>query len=286
MNKYIARFWIVFVGTMSFPIYGNSCANIKKACLGAGFKDGGIHEGLGLRAHCINPIIQGVAHPPGAKKPLPEVALSEVENCKKKSPTFGRGAVGSEIQLPAPEATGTQPPPSDGSGMKIKKTVTYSATSAIKYYKFIKTTPLPQGTSYLSKLTGKVRLDQNGVYTLSLNSIMITPKCPVENQVPFINYDKTFYNYLGPVRYNLAQFILRGTSQSQLNFKFPSPIPVSGCLIVLLDGGPLSGTSTFKMTADLALEFDQSDSAKHARNPVLLSTGTEFSPDSGPGKTG
>lgn len=166
----------------------------------------------------------------------------------------------------------------DGNLMKVKKSVTYSASSSIRYYKFIKTAALPKGTSYLSKISGKVRLQQSGDYSLSLNSIMIAPRCPTENQVPFLYYDKTFSNYMGPVQYNLAQFILRGTSAAALDYTFPSPIPVSGCIVFIFDGGPLSGTATFTMSADLKLEFDDSASAKHSRNPVLLSSGHEFFP--------
>jgi hypothetical protein len=262
MNKTFLYLNILLITFFSVPSFAGSCAKIKRACLNAGFISGAWAKGIGLWAHCINPLVQGVRQPAGAKLGLPVVDTSDLEACRNRRPQHTQ----------APEFS------ADGSKMTVKKAVTHSADSSIRYYKFIKTAPLPAGTSYLSKLSGKVRLQQYGVYTLSLNSLMVADKCPNENHGPFLEYNKQFYDFLGPVRHNLAQFILRGTSAANLNYSFPSPIPVSGCLVFIFDGGPLSGTSTFTMSADVTLEFDQSESAKHARSPVLLSTGHEFFP--------
>ncbi len=262
MNKTFLYLNILLITFFSVPSFAGSCAKIKRACLNAGFISGAWAKGIGLWAHCINPLVQGVRQPAGAKLGLPVVDTSDLEACRNRRPQHTQ----------APEFS------ADGSKMTVKKAVTYTASSSIRYYKFIKTAPLPAGTSYLSKLSGKVRLLQSGDYTLSLNSLMVADKCPNENHGPFLYYDKQFYDFLGPVRHNLAQFILRGTSDANLNYSFPSPIPVSGCLVFIFDGGPLSGTSTFTMSADVTLEFDQSESAKHTRAPVLLSTGHEFFP--------
>ncbi|NBT57830.1 hypothetical protein EBT16_03500 [bacterium] len=167
----------------------------------------------------------------------------------------------------------------EGSTMNVKKSVTFSAQrSAIRYYKFIRTAALPNGVNYLRKLSGQVSLRQRGDYTLSLNSIMIAPNCPHENSSPFLFYDNRFNQALGPIQHNLAQFILRGSTSSVLDYKFSSPIPVSGCLVLIFDGGPLSGTSTFTMSADLKLEFDESAAGQSPKDPILLTSGWEFFP--------
>jgi N-acetylglucosamine-6-sulfatase len=67
-----------------------SCAQIRKACLDAGFVQGGVRAGNGLMGDCIVPIIQGSPQPPRAAKPLPSVAPRVVAACKEDDPDFGR----------------------------------------------------------------------------------------------------------------------------------------------------------------------------------------------------
>ena len=65
-----------------------SCAQIKAACLGAGFVQGAAREGIGLQVHCMAPIMQASAPPPTARRPLPRVDPQLVADCKARSPRF------------------------------------------------------------------------------------------------------------------------------------------------------------------------------------------------------
>jgi hypothetical protein len=67
------------------------CKEIKEACEKAGFVKGEAKQGTGLWVDCIDPIMQGVAQPASAKKPLPKVNPALVTACKEKHPNFGQG---------------------------------------------------------------------------------------------------------------------------------------------------------------------------------------------------
>jgi hypothetical protein len=58
------------------------CAQIRAACLGAGFIQGAAREGIGLQIHCIMPIMQARAQPLTARKPLPKVNPQLVADCR------------------------------------------------------------------------------------------------------------------------------------------------------------------------------------------------------------
>ena len=79
------------------------CEEIKRACLNAGFVQGGVKAGNGLWLDCIDPIMQGTAQRHKASKPLPQVDPKLVTACKAQDPTFG--------QPKAPSDTGAQPAP-------------------------------------------------------------------------------------------------------------------------------------------------------------------------------
>jgi lipoprotein-anchoring transpeptidase ErfK/SrfK len=65
-----------------------SCAQIRAACLGAGFVQGAAREGIGLQVHCMAPIMQASAPPPTARRPLPRVDPQLVADCRARSPRF------------------------------------------------------------------------------------------------------------------------------------------------------------------------------------------------------
>ncbi len=67
------------------------CAQITAACVQAGFAPDKAKTGGGLQADCVVPILQGVAPPSGAGKPLPHVAPQVVAACKARNPKFGQG---------------------------------------------------------------------------------------------------------------------------------------------------------------------------------------------------
>jgi hypothetical protein len=80
-----------------------SCEQIAAACESAGFVRGAAREGAGLRADCINPIMQGMPQPPRATKPLPQVDPQLVADCRASNPRFG--------QARASRQGGSQPSP-------------------------------------------------------------------------------------------------------------------------------------------------------------------------------
>lgn len=70
------------------------CQQIAQICKNAGFVAGDWKNGDGLWRDCVDPIVQGSATVPGAKKPLPTVDPTLVAACKLKNPKFGVGKVG------------------------------------------------------------------------------------------------------------------------------------------------------------------------------------------------
>jgi hypothetical protein len=78
------------------------CGQIAAACESAGFARRAAREGAGLRADCINPIMQGAPRAvdsctavrlrrwlPRASKPLPHVDPQLVADCRASNPRFG-----------------------------------------------------------------------------------------------------------------------------------------------------------------------------------------------------
>jgi hypothetical protein len=253
------------------------CQQVGHACSTAGFVVGKAGEGYGYWAHCINPLMQGVSHPAGAIKPLPVVPSSVILACKAKAPHWGEGPVGFVASNPP---TQNQPASNqvtndsnqEGNSISMNKKASYSADSAIKYYKFLRTLQLPEGKHFIKAIKGKVQLQHTGDYSLSLNTIFSVPgNCPKETVAPFTSYDQ-LGNFMGQATYNLAQFILRGNSQAKVNIQFPEGVPVSGCIVIVFDGGPEAGSSDFTMSANL--KFEMSPEGARA-NPAILTSGWE-----------
>lgn len=93
-----------------FALAQPPCAQIREACLQAGFEQGGARRGTGLQVDCIRPILEGTAQPGKASRPLPQVDPRIVAACKAAKPDFGGGPTPSfEAQdQPSP---GSAPPP-------------------------------------------------------------------------------------------------------------------------------------------------------------------------------
>ena len=66
------------------------CEQIRVACQGAGFVQGGVNEGAGLQLDCIAPLMQGAGQRHKASKPLPQVSPEIVAACKAQNPGFGQ----------------------------------------------------------------------------------------------------------------------------------------------------------------------------------------------------
>jgi N-acetylglucosamine-6-sulfatase len=70
----------------------SACQQIRKACQDAGFAVGSASGGNGLMVDCVMPTMQGRAQRPKASKPLPQVDLQTVADCKAENPDFGKKA--------------------------------------------------------------------------------------------------------------------------------------------------------------------------------------------------
>lgn len=89
------------------------CEQIKAACTKAGFVQGGASSGTGLWRDCVEPILQGRAHPKKATKPLAKVDPLVVAACKAQNPNFGpggqKGGAGTTFVAPLSSLPATQP---------------------------------------------------------------------------------------------------------------------------------------------------------------------------------
>jgi N-acetylglucosamine-6-sulfatase len=106
---------------VSAPREEGPCGQVMAACERAGFARGAARAGNGLQVDCINPIMQGEAQPPRARKPLPPINPQVVEACRAGNPTFGQAKgpppepVAQPVPVPTPSAA---PQPSAGAGTR------------------------------------------------------------------------------------------------------------------------------------------------------------------------
>jgi lipoprotein-anchoring transpeptidase ErfK/SrfK len=66
------------------------CAQIRTACLNAGFIQGAARQGIGLQVHCVMPIMQASAQPPTARRPLPAIDPKIVAECRARNARSGQ----------------------------------------------------------------------------------------------------------------------------------------------------------------------------------------------------
>jgi N-acetylglucosamine-6-sulfatase len=67
----------------------SACKRIRRACINAGFAQGGLKSGNGLWQDCIDPILKGSAQRRKASKQLPQLDPQLVAACKQQDPNFG-----------------------------------------------------------------------------------------------------------------------------------------------------------------------------------------------------
>ena len=92
---------------------GSPCAEIRAACLRAGFVPNGARAGIGLVFDCVQPIMAGTPQPPRAAQPLPRINPQLVAACRESNPNFGlgpRAAFGPGPQPPYPGSVQGLPP--------------------------------------------------------------------------------------------------------------------------------------------------------------------------------
>jgi hypothetical protein len=93
---------------------GSPCAEIRAACLRAGFVPNGARAGIGLVFDCVQPIMAGTPQP--AAQPLPRINPKLVAACRESNPNFGLGPRAAFGPGPQPPYPGSMQglPPSDG----------------------------------------------------------------------------------------------------------------------------------------------------------------------------
>jgi hypothetical protein len=79
---------------MEGPGSARPCAQIREACLQAGFIPNGASMGVGIIVDCIRPIMASGPQRKRAAKPLPPIDPQLVMACKNRNPNFGGGANG------------------------------------------------------------------------------------------------------------------------------------------------------------------------------------------------
>src|SRR6516165_7018292 len=81
---------------------GGPCAEIRAACLGAGFVPNGARSGIGIAVDCVQPIMAGRPQRPRAARPLPQIDPRIVAACTSSNPSFGQGRGGPPNYSEAP----------------------------------------------------------------------------------------------------------------------------------------------------------------------------------------
>ena len=195
------------------------------------------------------------------------------------SPSFSYAPLTGAVSESAPEpvTTSTASIASTSSGPSVAMTATASYNGG-GFEKFIYSFPLPAGQSLWTGLSGTLSLqlktDNFSEALISVNYIPSGP-CPA-NGTQFSSYSAISAAY--PSLHGLQNTILKqpkiGTSQMTLSESLPAPVPVSGCLVLIMDGGPATGNSDITMTSDLKFNYEVATSPAEA--PYSLGGGSEF----------
>jgi hypothetical protein len=73
------------------PVPWHPRAQIRAACIRAGFVPKGAKMGVGIALDCIQPIMVGTPQRKQASQPLPLLDPQVVAACKERNPNFGMG---------------------------------------------------------------------------------------------------------------------------------------------------------------------------------------------------
>ena len=150
---------------------------------------------------------------------------------------------------------------------------------------FLYSFPLPPGQQSFLGLTGEVSMtSQAPLFNESLITVATNTSgsCPADGSV-FPNYTAIYNTY--PNLQPLQSFILKnpnsGTSSVAVNYTMPVGLPVSNCMVVMLDW---EGDSAVTMTSSLSMAYITGSSSPAG---MLLGTNQEFvfGEDAGPGST-
>ena len=139
---------------------------------------------------------------------------------------------------------------------------------------FLFSFPLPPGQQSFLGLQGDVSLTSaKPVFNESLTTVgaNLAGPCPVDASV-FPNYTAVYAAY--PNLLPLQSFILknpkRGTANVAIDYKMPAGLPVSGCMVIMLDW---EGGSRVNMASTLKMLYSSDSSLPSG---ILLQTNQEF----------
>ncbi|HZS61592.1 MAG TPA: hypothetical protein VFA43_20120 [Gemmatimonadaceae bacterium] len=180
--------------------------------------------------------------------------------------------------------TGT-PPPKTSNSLTLNASVTLTAQQATQPEQiFLYTFPLPAGQQSLLGLHGTVSMSAPSAgFNEALITVATIPgTCPASGGV-YANY-AAIYAAL-PTLQPVQSFILKdpnqGTTTLTVNFQLPATLPVSNCMVLMMDW---EGQSAVTMSSTLVMTYTTPSSPSTA---VLLSTNNEavFGLDVGSGST-
>ena len=100
----VLALWLTLAGGVRAQ---DACRQVRKACLDAGFVQGGAKTGNGLQKDCFEPLVSGRPPPLRSTRPLPHVAPDVLDICRQAD-----GPPGSNI--PASTTPAAPPPPKPG----------------------------------------------------------------------------------------------------------------------------------------------------------------------------
>ncbi len=151
------------------------------------------------------------------------------------------------------------------------------------FMKYVYSFPLPASTVNFSGLSGAVSIFTEGdapSEMLARLHYLPSGQC-VANGTKFSDYDKLFQALPGSV--TLALFIVKnfgaGYREIKTEFKLPASIPMSGCVFVVLDGGPSLGPAnkinSLTMTSTMNLQYT-TEILTDRPAPYVFGNGDEF----------
>src|SRR5450759_1197461 len=146
------------------------------------------------------------------------------------------------------------------------------------FQKYLYSFPLPAGQSLWTGLSGILTLQSlSNKFTEALISLTYLPSgsCPA-NGTNYSSYDDLFRDY--PL-YILQGFILKqpvtGTGQLPLDLTLASGIPMSGCVVMIMDGGSASGSASIVMSSS-SLTMTYSTTPVPTPGAYLIGIGGEW----------
>jgi Domain of unknown function (DUF4185) len=94
----LAAAWCVsIVSTTPVHAAAGACAQIRKACQDAGFVQGGVRSGNGLKIDCMDPLLDGTPQPRGASQSLPQIDAQIIAACKAENPNASVDTTGNGL---------------------------------------------------------------------------------------------------------------------------------------------------------------------------------------------